>query len=319
MQTNPIDLFCSRVAALVRPLAIAGVIGLSLGGFPVAAHASDPQVFETPEAAAAALIAALESKEAGALLNVLGDEFKDELQSGDEAADRHDRETVLAAAKEVMQLRKDDEDTRVMVVGKQAWPVPFPIIHTDKGWMFDTGAGVDELLARRVGRNELAAISTLRAYVEAQMEYAGVDRDGDDVLEYAQRIVSTPGAEDGLYWPAPEGSGKSDSPFGPFVAEQSANLEGREAGDPFMGYYFRILTRQDSAAPGGRYDYIINGNMIAGFAMLAYPAQYGESGVMSFLVSHQGKVMERDLGENTPLLAAGVDDYDPQGWAPVEE
>jgi len=241
------------------------------------------------------------------------------LQSEDEASERENRRIVLEAAKEVMQLRADDPDTRVMVIGKNAWPVPFPIIHANAGWQFDTGAGIDELLARIVGRNELATISTLRAYVDAQMEYAGEDRDGDEVLEYAQKIMSTPGAKDGLYWAVAEGSDEPLSPFGPFLAEKAPYLEGRESGDPFMGYYYRILTRQDENAPGGRYDYLINGNMIAGFALLAYPAEYGETGVMSFLISHQGKVLERDLGEDTALVAAGIDGYNPKGWTPVEE
>ena len=283
------------------------------------AQALDPKVYDTPEAAAADLIASLESADREALLQVLGDQYKAEILSEDEAAEREARATALAAAKEVMQLREDDKDTRVMVIGKQAWPVPFPIIRTDAGWQFDTGAGVDELLARRIGRDELATISTFRAYVDAQTEYAGEDRDGDEVLEYAQKIASSPGKRDGLYWEVTEGSDEPLSPFGPFVAEKAASLEGREAGDPFMGYYYRVLTRQNESAPGGRYDYVINGNMIAGFGLLAYPAEYGETGIMSFIVSHQGKVLERDLGENTAMVAAGIDAYDPTGWDLVKE
>lgn len=307
----------SRTNSNRASMLVAAVI-LSCAAATGSAYAIDPKTYESPEAAAAGLIEALRSEDRDALLSVLGDQYKDELQSDDEAAEREARRTAVEAATEVLQLRQDDENTRVMVIGKQAWPVPFPIVKVASGWQFDTGAGLDELLARRIGRNELNTIAVLRSYVQAQMEYAGIDRDGDEVLEYAQKILSTEGKQDGLYWPT-EGSDQPLSPFGPLVAEKAAYLEGREAGDPFMGYYFRVLTRQGESAPGGRYDYVINGNMIAGFAMLAYPAEYAESGVTSFIVSHQGKVFERNLGEATATVAGAIDTYNPDGWTLVEE
>jgi hypothetical protein len=208
-----------------------------------------------------------------------------------------------------------------MVIGREAWPMPIPIVKADTGWHFDVAAGADEIVARRIGANELAAVDNLRAYVEAQVQYAEADRDGDDVLEYAQRINSAPGKKDGLYWEAAAaGSGEEASPFGPFNAEHEAYLSDREAGDPFMGYYYRIVSRQGENAPGGRYDYVINGNMIAGFAMVAWPAEYANSGVMTFIVSQTGKVFQRDLGDGTELGAAAIQVYDPDGsWSEVKE
>jgi hypothetical protein len=214
-----------------------------------------------------------------AIWTVLGDQFRDQLENPDHAQESENRRLIVDGAKEALQLRADDEKTRVMVVGKAAWPMPIPIVKGDKGWYFDVGAGADEILARRIGANELATISNLRAYVDAQVQYASEDRDGDGVLEYAQKINSTPGKKDGLYWEVPAGSTDEASPFGPFLAEKAAYLSDRESGDPFMGYYYRIVTRQGGNAPGGRYDYVINGNMIAGFAIVAWPADYANSGV----------------------------------------
>ncbi len=285
---------------LVLALCLAATIG----------SAADQRRFPTPEEAADALLAALEHDSTAELLEILGPEYEEQLSSGDDAQDRVNRRQVLAAAREVLQLRVDGDATRTMVIGKQAWPMPIPIVKGEGGWAFDTAAGIDEIVARRIGANELATVANLRAYLEAQAEYAGADRDGDDVLEYAQKIISTPGQKDGLSWDVAEGSDEEVSPFGPFIAERAAYLGDREPGDPFMGYYYRILTRQGANAPGGRYDYIINGNMIAGFAMVAFPAEYGGSGVMTFIVSHTGRVYEKDLGERTEIAAAGIQEYD---------
>jgi hypothetical protein len=172
----------------------------------------------------------------------------------------------------------------------------------------------DETQMFGIGENELAAIEALRAYVQAQIEYASADRDGDQVLEYAQRVISTPGQRDGLYWAS--APGEPVSPFGPFIAEISALIQGKELGDPYRGYYYRVLKGQTEHAPGGAYEYVINGNMIAGFAMLAWPAEYGETGVMTFQVSHQGDVLEADLAEVAPAFDA----YDPDAtWTEVTD
>jgi len=287
---------------------------------PAPAHATDPKIFATPEEAAKALLDAAASDDTNAIWAVLGDQFRDKLANPDEAQERENRKRIVAGAKEALELRADDANTRVMVIGKQAWPMPIPIVKSDKGWSFDVGAGADEILARRVGANELATIDNLHAYVDAQVQYASEDRDGDDVLEYAQKINSTPGKKDGLYWEVAAGSNEEASPFGPFVAEKAAYLADHDANDPFMGYYYRIITRQGENAPGGRYDYVINGNMIGGFAMVAWPADYGNSGIMTFIVNQNGKVYQKDLGEKTDVNAAAIQDYNPDSsWTEVKD
>jgi len=309
-----------RLSAALGPataaVALAVLLALGIAG---PAAAKDPADYKTPEAAAQAILDALAKGDHAAILAVLGDKYKDELFTGEESREKDSYSRVVAAAKDSLQLRADDANTRVMVIGKDAWPVPFPIVHGDKGWHFDTAAGIDEILARRIGENELATITTLRAYVTAQAQYASADRDGDEVLEYAQKVISTPGKKDGLYWQVAS-AGDAVSPLGPFVAELPAYVKEREPGEPYMGYYYRILTRQGENVPGGRYDYVINGNMIAGFGAVAVPAEYGATGVMTFVVSHQGKIYQKDLGENTPVAAAAIQEYNPdETWTLVKE
>jgi len=302
---TPIALACASVFAVLCLV-------------PLPSIAAEPKTFDTPEAAAKALLDAAASDDADAIWAILGDEFRDEMANPDQAQERENRRRVVDAAKESMTLREDDAKTRTMVIGKEAWPMPIPIVKDNKGWHFDTAAGADEIVARRIGENELTTIDNLRAYVEAQVDYASADRDGDDVLEYAQKINSSTGKKDGLYWPS--GAGEEASPFGPLAAERAAYLTDREQGDPFMGYYYRIVTRQGGNAPGGRYDYVINGNMIAGFAMIAWPAEYGSSGIMSFIVNQNGKVYQKDLGDATDAGAAAIQDYDPDdSWSLVTD
>jgi hypothetical protein len=207
-------------------------------------------------------------------------------------------------------------------IGADAWPFPIPLVNRGGQWFFDTAAGRAEILRRRIGQDELGAIAVCRAYVEAQREYAGQDRLGDGVLAYAQLLHSSPNRHDGLYWPAQ--AGEPLSPLGPLVA--AAHLEGyhhtsRMLNDqqaPYHGYYFKILTRQGKHAPGGKYDYVINGRMIAGFALVAWPAQWANTGVMTFVVNQQGQVFQRNLGPKTARLAAAMNRYDPdERWAPV--
>ncbi|HTO81341.1 MAG TPA: DUF2950 domain-containing protein [Methylomirabilota bacterium] len=305
-------------ALLQSSVAVLAVCLMLIIGRPV--HATTPPaVYPTPEAAAKAILDALAKGDHASLITVLGDEYADQLFIDDAALEHQNYQRVLDAAKEAMQLRADDDNTRVMVLGKDAWPMPIPIVRDDKGWHFDTGAGVDEIVARRIGTDELAAIQALRAYVTAQMQYASEDRDGDDVLEYAQKFVSSPGKKDGLYWETTSADDEP-SPFGPFIAEQGDYLKEHKPGDSYKGYYYRILTRQGENPPGGRYDYIINGNMIAGFAAIAVPADYGDTGVMTFVVSHQGKIYQKDLGKDTALAAAAIQEYNPDDtWTLVKE
>jgi Protein of unknown function (DUF2950) len=283
------------------------------------ALAKDPAVYDSAEAAAQAILDALAKADREAILAILGDKYADELFTEEESRERDNYKRIVAGAKEAMQLRADDDITRVMVIGKNAWPMPIPIVKTDAGWVFDTAAGIDEMIARHIGENELATIETLRAFVEAQTQYASADRDGDEVLEYAQKVISTEGKKDGLYWQVASAD-EDVSPFGPFIAELPDYVHDRTKGEPYMGYYYRMLTRQGENPPGGRYDYIINGNMIAGFAAIAVPAEYTETGVMTFIISHQGKLYEKDLGEDTALVAAGLQDYNPdETWTVVKE
>jgi hypothetical protein len=204
------------------------------------------------------------------------------------------------------------------VIGDKAWPVPIPIVRTGERWRFASEEGEDELLNRLVGANERNAIYVLRAFVDAQRVYASRDRNGDGVFEYAQKLRSTPTRQDGLYWAADPAKGEEPSPVGPLLAESAPYLEGRQAGDPYRGYHFKILTRQGPDAAGGAYNYLVNGRMIAGFAMVAYPADHGHTGVMTFIVNHNGQVFEKDLGPNSAKVGAALTSFNPgAGWKKV--
>jgi len=292
------------------------VLSFGYSGDSVAQTAS---TFDSPEAAADAMVKALGSDGINALVTLLGSEFKVQLEGGDEAASRVERGKVHAAAMQSHSLRNDGDDRRIMIIGPDVWPMPFPIVRKDGRWSFNTAAGIEEVLNRRIGRNELNAIAVARAYIAAQREYASVDRDDDEVREYATRISSRPGKRDGLYWKVEENSGAPLSPFGPLVADARAYLDGAESSDPYQGYYFKVLTRQGLNPPGGRYDYVINRNMIGGFALVAFPADYGNSGIMTFVVSHQGKILQKDLGEHSELIGGGMQEYNPdETWTDAE-
>jgi len=282
------------------------------------AKAAEQMTFKTADAAVNKLIAALEKDDLETLLDIFGREYEEELIGGDPIASRENRKQAAEKAQAMHKLRDDGKNRKVLYIGDQAWPVPFPLVKKEGGWYFDTEAGIEEMINRRIGENELNAISICRAYIDAQIQYSSVDRDGDEVLEYAQLIPSTEGKKDGLFWEAKEN--EELSPFGPLIADSEDYLEGREPGDPFKGYYYKIITRQGSGAPGGRYDYIINDNMIAGFAFIAFPADHGNSGIMTFTCSHQGKVFQKNFGEDSDLIAAGIDEYNPDtSWSEVKD
>jgi hypothetical protein len=234
------------------------------------------------------------------------------------AATSATRAKILAAMQTLHVLKEPSADRRVLVIGDAAWPMPIPIVRAGDRWRFATEEGADEIVNRVIGGNERNAIYVMHAYIDAQRAYAARDRDGDGVLQYAQKLASAPGKHDGLYWPADAAKDEEVSPFGPLIAESAAYLKGHVAGDPYRGYHFRILTRQGKSAPGGAYSYVINGRMIAGFAMVAYPAEYGKSGVMTFIVSHNGKVYEKDLGKDSAQIGAQMTTFDPgAGWQEV--
>jgi hypothetical protein len=275
------------------------------------------QEYKTPEEAVAALIVAAKAADRPALMRVLGPGSAEIVSSGDEVADASARKRVIEAYDTKHQVVMEGADKAVLVIGNEEWPFPIPLVRKDSAWRFDTAAGRDEILFRRIGRNELNAIQTSLAYVDAQHEYAEKGIGGNGV--YAQRIVSQPGKKDGLYWPAQ--SGEDESPLGELAAAASA--AGYRAGQqraPYHGYYYKILTRQGPNAPGGAIDYIARGKMIGGFALVAYPAEYKNSGVMTFLVNHEGVVHEKDLGPNTAAIASGMTAYNPDStWQRVTD
>jgi len=276
------------------------------------------QAFTTPQAAVSALTVALNSHDSSQLMQIFGP-GGEELQNPDRVQATNEMDVFAKALNTTNQLVRDSGKKYELEVGTDAWPFPVPIVEKDGQWYFDTDEGKEELLNRRVGRNELDVLKSMRAYVDAQREYASQDRNGDSVLEYAQRISSSPGKKDGLYWSMDLDG--SMSPLGPLVAEAQtegyqARVNGQETSHtPFHGYYFKILKRQGSSAPGGSYNYVINGHMIAGFGLIAWPADYGNSGVMTFIVNQQGRVYQRDLGKNTSTIAPAMNEYNPgAGW-----
>jgi len=281
--------------------------------------ASAQQAFKSPDEAAAALASAAKAGDMKALVTVLGPDGEDIVSSGDEVADAATRQKFVAAYDVKHQIKMDGDNKATMIVGNDDFPVPIPIVRKDGQWKFDTDAGREEILFRRIGRNELDAIQSVLAYVDAQNEYAEKDRTGVGVKAYAQRIISQQGKKDGLYWPTSQG--EQPSPLGELVAQATA--QGYRAGAgraPYHGYYFKVLTKQGPAAPGGALDYIVRGNMIGGFGLVAYPAEYRNSGVKTFIVSHSGKVYEKDLGPNTAKLAEQITAYNPdKTWTEVKD
>ncbi len=274
--------------------------------------------FTTPDAAVDALVSAARSGDAKAIVSVLGPDGNAVVSSGDPVADSNTREKFVAAYDTKHAIEPEGDGTQTLIMGDDDWPFPIPLINKAGQWQFDTGAGLDEILRRRVGRNELSAIQVAGAYVQAQNEYAELDPAGLGRGVYAQRIVSHKGKKDGLYWPTAEG--QTPSPLGELAAQASA--EGYKTGKgpiPYHGYYYRVLTRQGTGAPGGAYDYLVKGKMRGGFALLAFPAEYGNSGVMTFMVNHDGAVFEKDLGPKTAKLARKIESFAPdQTWAKVD-
>jgi hypothetical protein len=302
---------------LLSPLLLLAVVltfGLSFG-----ATAPQQKSFSSAEEAVKAAIAAARANNDKELLTIFGPQARDALFSGDAVADKQRRGQFLAAYDERNRLVTEGENM-ILIVGKQDWPFPIPIVKKGESWLFDTEKGRQEILNRRIGENELSTIQAMLAIVDAQREYAIKDRDKNNLLEYAQKFVSDPGKQNGLYWEAKQGA--PQSPLGPLLAQ--ARTEGykkQQAGGPppYHGYFYRILTAQGKDAPGGAYSYLVKGKMIGGFAVVAYPAEYGNSGVMTFIVNHDGKVFEKDLGKNTASVAKSMKTYNPdKTWTAVQ-
>ncbi len=278
--------------------------------------------FESADGAVDSLVAAVRAKDAGQLKHVLGPQADEIISSGDKVADRNLAKDFLEAYDEKHQLVAGEDASMTLVLGKSDWPMPIPIVQEGGKWRFDTEAGREEILNRRIGRNELSAIQTCLAILDAQREYGSVVRNGNGLREYARKFISDPGKNNGLFWPTAEN--EPPSPLGPLAA--AAAEEGYNGGRPtpaspraYHGYRFRILIRQGVNAPGGAMDYVAGGKLIGGFAVVAWPAEYGNSGIMTFIMNHEGKVYQRDLGDGTAKTAKSMSDYDPgQEWKIVE-
>ncbi|NGX97720.1 MAG: DUF2950 domain-containing protein [Candidatus Afipia apatlaquensis] len=274
------------------------------------------QSFSSPEEAAAALVAAVKTGTRRTILKVLGKDAEDIIESGDDVADADMRQRFLSAYDAKHSIKAEGNKKATLILGADDFPFPIPLVNNNTGWEFDPAAGRTEILYRRIGRNELSAIQVSLAFVDAQNEYAEKDRTGAGAGIYAQRIVSHPGKKDGLFWR----DDKDPSPLGEFAAQASA--EGYKTGEraaPYHGYYFRILKGQGSGAPGGALSYVVKGKMMGGFALIAYPAEYGNSGVMTFMVNHSGTVYQKDLGRRTGSIAKRIELFDPdQTWKKVD-
>jgi hypothetical protein len=317
----------SRFAKLVTKILLACASGL----LPLNLYAIEPQatqqkpaaalrLFESPEAAENALRTAAAAKDKAALCEIFGPEFK-ELATGDEVQDANNAQKFATAMALGCNLVKGGEDTITFEVGTNNWPMPIPLVKTDGQWHFDTAAGKEEIINRHIGQDELCAIGVSRAYVAAQRQYALANPTADGAVQFARKFKSTPGKKDGLYWPSAEN--EPPSPFGPLVAEAHAEgyVNNKASGPhPFHGYYFKILTGQGAAAPGGKMNCLSHGRLTGGFALVAYPEHWDQSGIMTFIVAQDGKVFQQNLGEKTARLAGTMQEYNPDSaWTPVQD
>ena len=296
-------------------LGAAAIVVMIMTAVSAMAAATSQKTFATPGAAVDALIAANRGDRTGELLAILGPEAAKLIQSGDPVADRHGKTRFVAAYDEAHKLELEGDNKAILVIGFDEWPFSIPLVRERNRWRFDTNAGADEILNRRIGRNELMVIEVCRAYVAAQREYAAKHLGAGGSSDYAQRFMSGPGQRDGLYWPVKPG--EEESPLGPLIT--SARAAGYSPGvshakpQPYYGYYFRILTQQGQSAPGGTRNYVVDGHMTGGFALIAYPATYGDTGIMTFIVNQEGIVYQKKL--TSTRTAAEITRYDPDdGW-----
>lgn len=302
-------------------IAFAVIVFTLILSCPAFARGPNQKTFGSPEEAFTAMVKAMKGQDARELAVIFGPGGKKLVFSGDALADKAVRDNFVKAYEEKNRIENIDDNRIILHVGNNDWPLPIPLIKNGNVWRFDTKAGKEEILQRRIGKNELSAIKTCQAYVDAQLEYAAGDYDGDGLFEYAQKFVSAPGKKDGLYWETKEGEPKS--PLGALIATAAREgylaKEGKNKAVPFHGYYYKILKEQGKDAPGGAYGYVAKGKMIGGFALAAYPAQYGNSGVMTFIVNKDGLVYQRDLGRNTAKIVQGMKTYNPdQTWKKAE-
>lgn len=310
-QSSPESLCRTRVFGNLASFVAAIVVAL------MATAASAQQPFKTPEEAADALVKAARVGDLKSLLSVLGEGGAEIVSSGDNVADAETRKKFVTAYDVKHQIAMEGNSKAILIIGSEEFPLPIPLVQKKGAWQFDTDAGRDEIIFRRIGRNELNTVQACLAYVDAQNEYASKDR-GSGVGSYAQQFISDPGTKNGLYWPT--AAGEEPSPLGELIAR--ATGEGYRVGGgrtPYHGYNYRILTEQGAAAQGGSIDYRVKGKMIGGFALVAYPATYRNSGVMTFVVNHEGIVFEKDLGPNTTRIAERMSEFNPdKSWSKAD-
>ncbi|MGC9965686.1 MAG: DUF2950 domain-containing protein [Syntrophobacteraceae bacterium] len=311
--------YVCRFAPVLIMVAVLVIAGFCSDGFAVI-KGSGQKEFRSPEEAVQALFQALKNCDSNELMAILGPDAKDLVYSGDAFADNEMREVAVKIFQENNVIVKAGFQKAVLELGRNHWPLPIPIVEENGNWRFDTKAGKEEILNRRIGRNELGAIQSCLAYVDAQLEYAQQSRDGEVLPEYAQKFLSEPGKRDGLYWETKRD--EPPSPAGIFMANARQEGYKKDPGGkpvPYHGYYYRILKAQGKNARGGAYDYLVKGKMIGGFALIAYPAKYGSSGIMTFMVNHDGVVYQKDLGPKTESAAIKIKLFDPDTtWRKVE-
>jgi hypothetical protein len=300
----------------LRPALLALVFIVMVGAAPIANYAAaqseGQRTFSTPAEGVKALMTALESNDSDKLLAVLGTDAKEIVSSGDPVNDKAEKAWFVDAYKQRHSLVPSGADKRILTVGPNDWPLAIPLVYSEGKWHFDSAAGKDEMLYRRIGSNELGAIAAARGYVAAQRDYHAQGHDGQPAGQYAQRLASEPGKHNGLYWET--GPGEPASPAGPLLAQASAGGYSMDAAGkiaPYHGYYYRLLKAQGPAAPGGARNYMVGDKLTGGFALVAYPAEYRNSGVMTFIVDKDGVVYQKDLGEKTEELAKGIDSFNP--------
>ena len=314
------EMITSRVR-LPLALPVFLLVWLFVTPFALADDTVTQQTFSTPDAAVTALVAADKADDMKAMSSILGPDADQLLSSGDPVADKNARDEFARRYDEMHRLAYDDQGRVILYIGAGNWPVPIPLTKKDSGWVFDTAAGKDELLFRRIGRNELFTIKVLEDLAVAQSEYASEAHDGGIEGEFAQKILSDDGKQNGLYWETAEG--QPESPIGPLVAKATAAGYKKDTGGnpiPFHGYYYKVLTKQGSNAPGGARNYLLDGKMTRGFAFLAYPAEYRASGVVTFMINQDGVIVQKDLGPDTAKVASAISEYNPdKTWDEVDE
>ncbi|HEY1269575.1 MAG TPA: DUF2950 domain-containing protein [Candidatus Binatia bacterium] len=306
------------IEIMIRMLCI---LALAVLAAQIALGAAPKQrIYASAEDAVNDLLAGVKAHDKKVLLDILGTDARPLLESGDPVADRNAGERFVKAYGESHTLSRSGDTKAILEIGKDRWPFPIPILKDKDGWRFDTAGGKEEILNRRIGGNELDVIQVALAYVDAQHEYYRRNPQKEALMQYAQKFLSTTGRRDGLYWQTAPGD--KPSPLGPLAAQ--ARAENYKAGGdkptPYHGYYYKILTAQGPYAKGGAYDYMVRGKLVGGFALVAYPAEYGNSGIMTFIVNHDGIVFQKDLGSTTPATVAAMTKFNPdKSWQAAED